>query len=75
MTTDQQRTVGIAFQDSATRLDLPGRQWGLLLGPGNVGAANSYSWTVDTIAPTVTMTVTPLPASAVMRVARRNAPS
>ena len=40
MTTDQQRTVGIAFQDSATRLDLPGRQWGLLLGPGNVGAAN-----------------------------------
>ena len=37
MTSDPQRTVGIAFQDSASRLELPGRQWGLLLGPGNVG--------------------------------------
>jgi quercetin dioxygenase-like cupin family protein len=40
MKTDPLRTVGIAFQGSASPIDLPGRQWSLLLGPGNVGATN-----------------------------------
>ena len=31
--------VGVHRRD-ATVLDLPGRRWGLLLGPGNVGARN-----------------------------------
>jgi quercetin dioxygenase-like cupin family protein len=40
MTSDPGPTVGISFQHNAARVDLPGRQWGLLLGPSNVGATN-----------------------------------
>ncbi|MGA8207213.1 MAG: cupin domain-containing protein [Candidatus Dormiibacterota bacterium] len=40
MTAAPLRTVGVASEEDSSRIELPGRQWGLLLGPANVGAAN-----------------------------------
>lgn len=40
MSVQPARTLVGVHRDEAAVLDLPGRRWGLLLGPGNVGAEN-----------------------------------